>query len=233
MSRLGRALGEIAGEISKNYGGYLGLGLDPNYTNSGDVLTELRNIRKMLTRASGGGNMLPPLGSKVAGLDNGGVIEELEALAMLFKSGLVTIDIETGNIFPIDINDFTISVFSKTATVSMDSQEIMIEESERFSMPDGSLDAYHMLLKITRPDGNIENHILQYTEPVFEGSPTFKSTTDEHVFLNLRNMGSGMFVPYYFGLGIGSGARPEGEYTVEVYYRPIPEGESGDIGVLH
>ena len=224
MSRLGRALGEIASEIFKRYSQYL---VSPDsvyseiYTNSGDVLTELRNIRKMLTRASGGD--LLPVGHKLFGLNNGGVIEELEALAMLFKSGAVTIDVKQKDIFPIDINDFTELVFSKTATCKA-YNSIYITDSEVFHLH-GDDD---MLLKVTRPDGNVENHILRYTEPEDEGYPNFVSTTDKLVFIHLADDGNGGYVPNAINLGVTEGTRPEGEYTVKVYYKPI----SGGIPVI-
>lgn len=104
MSRLGYAIGEIANGIFAGFGIFLDdnatrddkLYAYTGYVNSGDALTELRNIRKMLLRAS-----YPWEESQtewknspeISGLDQGGIIEELDALAMLFRSGRVQISI--------------------------------------------------------------------------------------------------------------------------------------------
>ena len=199
MSRLGRALGEIARKIFEMYPSYLVSSDTETYVNSGDVLTELRNIRKMLTRASGGAaNEWSVNVPKLLGLDNGGVIEELEALAMLFKAGVVSVDVNQDDIFPVVVDEYKLLLWESALNpdTSQEGAETT-DYSGTMNIPwDWQVCGKYLVAEI-KYDNTVRKEILQFTEPAFEGNPIFDSTSsDFYITRAVLNSGTGMFTNF-------------------------------------
>lgn len=183
MSRLGRALGEIAKAIYDH-------GFDPylyqnpisvDYVNSGDVLTEIRNIRKMLTRkASIGGLDGWWTDKKTMGLDAGGIVEELDALAMLFKAGVVSVDVNQDDIFPVVVDDYKLLLWESDLNpdTSQEGAETT-DYSGAMNIPwDWRVCGKYLVAEI-KYDNTVRKEILQFTPAELEGNPSFASTSSD------------------------------------------------------
>ena len=162
MSRLGRALGEIAVGLSIDNG-------QVNHVSSDDALTELRYIREKLYETlnsdpvaieHGNGVLTQRAMNNVNGLKTGGIIEELEAIAKLFEpyspnndsymesAAYITVnDHAIPNIFPLNMENYH-EVWSGEIVAKSTNTGISDENYE--TLQDVEFDDYaHILVEIS------------------------------------------------------------------------------------